>query len=122
MRLAQICLCFCFRRKWFGRRRFRQNIPESELCLCFLFGIWIGTESELCLCFLFGIRIGTESELCLCFLFGIRIGTALSSDCPTGWLRVIGCLIFIRHFPQKSPIIVCSFAKYDIRGSEYCRM
>ena len=31
-----------FRLKWFGMNDFRQNIPESELCFCFLFEIRIG--------------------------------------------------------------------------------
>ena len=36
----------------------------------------------------------------------------------TEWRRIIGCLIFIRPFSQKSPIISGSFAKYKaIYGS-----
>jgi len=34
---------FLFRLKWFGMKEIRQNIPESKLWFCFLFGIRIET-------------------------------------------------------------------------------
>jgi len=34
---------FLFSRKWFGINEIQQSIPESKLCFCFLFGIWIRT-------------------------------------------------------------------------------
>jgi len=37
-----------------------------------------------------------------------------------GWHRVIGCLMFICHFPQKIPIISGSFAKNDLLPKVSC--
>jgi len=39
----------------------------------------------------------------------------LNSMLATGWCRVIGCLISVGHFPQKSPIISGLLAKNDLQ-------
>ena len=34
---------FLFRLKWFGMNEIRENIPDSELCFCFVVRIRLGT-------------------------------------------------------------------------------
>jgi len=52
-------------------------------------------------------------SVCVCLLSNAYRLEYTYTD--TGWQRPIACLIFIGHFPQKSPVISGSFAKNDLR-------
>jgi len=53
--------------------------------------------------------------MCLCVYIYVCTIT-LAVDRFRGWRRPIGCLIFIGHFQQKSPIISGSFAENDLHS------
>ena len=58
-------------------------------------------------------------HVCICIYMYIRVSTlsVVVFDCEdvmgvtTVWCRIIGCPIFVGHFPQKIPVISGSFAK-----------
>jgi len=54
----------------------------------------------------------SASPLCVVYLALYR--STLVRAPSTGWQRPVRCLIFIGHFPQKSPVISGSFAKRDL--------
>jgi len=52
-------------------------------------------------------------SLFVCVSVSFSVCVSITGIAPTGWRRIMGCLIFIGHFPQKSPIVSGSFAKND---------
>jgi len=51
---------------------------------------------------------------CVCVLIVCVVSRCLSVIC-IGWRRIIECLIFMCHFPQKCPVISGSFAENDLQ-------
>ena len=85
--------------------------------------IYIQCRQDLCT---YNFDKHFESNVCayihmlsMCtYAYSIRSTSYIQTQCQnvvTRWRRVIGCLIFIGHFPQKKPLIYGSSARNDLQ-------
>jgi len=105
---------FLFRLKWFGVNETRKNMPESELCFCFLFEIrlWTALWSMT--------KQGTDSEPVLQTLRSTRPWinwnrTHLAQEAWTIWLPLRSCCVLPQsyHCPSLTRDIPFSSARSE---------
>ena len=73
------------------------------VCVCVCLCVCVCVVMCVCVC------------VCVCVCECVQYLNGLMLTAAIKWRGVRGCLIFIDHFPQKSPIISGSFAKNDLQ-------